>query len=272
MAGGFRIDHVVILVDDLLTAVEDYRKLGFTVTPGGEHRSWGSRNALIVLADGSYIELIAFHARAADLGRREAKEAFADRLRVQGRSPVESRVLAWQAPMEGLVDVALLPADMDGDIAAAKMRGLSIDGPYPGGRTCPDGQEVRWQSGIPRSFDVPFLCGDVTARPLRVPTGAPAIHANGAIGIDHISVAAVDLDASIMRYRALLGVEPENVDYRWSQTRTADFRIGGVPVTLVSPTGGLSPVWEDLCREGRGRSDWTSAARAKANWDCSARR
>ncbi len=252
MAGGFRIDHVVILVDDLLTATEDYRKLGFTVTPGGRHPGWGSRNALIALADGSYIELIAFDARTADLGGREAKEAFADRLRVQGRTPVESRVLAWQAPMEGLVDFALLPGDIQRDAALARQRGLSIDGPYPGGRTRPDGREVRWQLGIPRSYDVPFLCGDVTDRALRVPAGEAARHPNGAIGIDQVRVAAVDLDAAVLRYRALLGREPEHVDYRWPETRTAEFRIGGVPVTVFSPTGGTSPVWEYLAPRGQG--------------------
>jgi hypothetical protein len=43
---SFRIDHVVILVDDLPVAVDDYRNLVFTVVPGGRHAAWGSRNAL----------------------------------------------------------------------------------------------------------------------------------------------------------------------------------------------------------------------------------
>lgn len=252
MADIFRIDHVVILVDDLARAIDDYTKLGFTVTPGGEHTKWGSHNALIGLADGTYIELIAFRKRAADLGRRVSKEAGYDQLRDQGLSPAVCRVLAWAAPMEGLVDFALLPPDIERDIARAKQGALMIDGPFAGGRTRPDGQEVRWQLGIPRTFDVPFLCSDVTPRSLRVPGGEAACHANGVIGIDHITVAAVDLDASVMRYRALLGAAPEHVAYGWPDTRTAEFWIGGIPVTLVSPTGTLSPVWEALAPRGQG--------------------
>jgi catechol 2,3-dioxygenase-like lactoylglutathione lyase family enzyme len=252
MNDGFRIDYVVILVDELDRAVEDYRKLGFTVVPGGEHPAWGSHNALIALADGSYIELIAFRQRAADLGRRVSKEAGYERLRDRQCSPAERRVLAWGAPMEGLVDFALVPADIERDTARARQRGLMIDGPFAGGRTRPDGQEVRWQLGVPQTFDVPFLCGDVTPRSLRVPGGDAVHHSNGAIGIDHITVAAVDLDASVMRYHALLDASPEHVAYSWPETRTAEFWIGNVPVTLVSPTGTLSPVWEALAPRGQG--------------------
>lgn len=252
MKGIFRIDHVVILVDELASAIEDYRKIGFTVVAGGEHEKWGSHNALIALADGTYIELIAFRRRMADLGRRTGKEGDYERLREAGRLPVECRVLAWQAPMEGLVDFALLPPDIERDIARAKQRGLAIDGPFPGGRVRPDGKEVRWQLGVSQSFDVPFLCADVTPRSLRVPSGEATRHANGVIGIDHITVAAVDLDTSVMRWQALLGVSPEHVAYSWPETRTAEFWIGGIPVTLVSPTGTLSPVWEALAPRGQG--------------------
>ena len=251
MSDGFRIDHVVILVDELAGAVDDYRKLGFTVTPGGEHPAWGSHNALIGLADGSYIELIAFRGRASDLGERASKEALADRLQLKGRSPVQCRVLAWQAPMEGLVDFALLSADIERDIVRARQQGLQIEGPLPGGRTRPDGLDVRWQLGIPRTYDVPFLCGDVTPRCLRVSGAEACRHANGVIGIDHVSVVAVDLDATVMRYRAL-GILPEHFDYSWPETRTAEFRIGGVPLTVLSPAGPLSPAWEALAPRGQG--------------------
>jgi catechol 2,3-dioxygenase-like lactoylglutathione lyase family enzyme len=251
MSDGFRIDHVVILVDELASAIEDYSKLGFTVTPGGEHPAWGSHNALIGLADGSYIELIAFRRRASDLGQRTSKEALADRLRMQGRSAVECRVEAWQAPMEGIVDFALLPPDIGRDIVRAQQHGLPVDGPLPGGRTRPDGQEVRWQLGIPRTYDVPFLCGDVTPRSLRVPPPEACRHANGVIGIDHLTVVAVDLDATIMRYRAL-GIVPKYFDYSWPETRTAEFWIGSVPLTVLSPAGPLSPAWEALAPRGQG--------------------
>ena len=57
------IDHIVIVVSDLEQAAKDYEQLGFTVVPGGKHPV-GSHNVLIALADGSYIEIIAFYREA----------------------------------------------------------------------------------------------------------------------------------------------------------------------------------------------------------------
>jgi catechol 2,3-dioxygenase-like lactoylglutathione lyase family enzyme len=51
------IDHVVVLVRDLEGASGDYRRLGFRVVPGGRHAT-GTHNALVGLADGTYLELL----------------------------------------------------------------------------------------------------------------------------------------------------------------------------------------------------------------------
>ena len=55
------IDHLVVVVPDLDTAIANYTALGFTVVPGGRHPI-GSHNALIAFEDGAYIELLAFYA------------------------------------------------------------------------------------------------------------------------------------------------------------------------------------------------------------------
>lgn len=178
------IDHIVILVNDLATAAADYAALGFTVTPGGEHTGGATHNALVAFADGSYLELIAF--------RREAPEH-----------------TWWQhvANGEGIIDFALLPGAIADDIAAAVARGLVVAGPFPGGRERPDGVRLEWQTGRATTPDLPFLCGDVTPRALRVPSGAAQHHANGVTGIARVLVAATDPAVSAARYRALLGIE-----------------------------------------------------------------
>ncbi|PMP81392.1 MAG: VOC family protein, partial [Roseiflexus castenholzii] len=58
------IDHIVILVRDLLAAIDDYTALGFTVTPGGVHADGATHNALVAFVDGGYLELIAFRREA----------------------------------------------------------------------------------------------------------------------------------------------------------------------------------------------------------------
>src|SRR5687767_15631793 len=96
------LDHIVILVNDLEAASADYRSLGFTVTPGGEHADGNSRNALISFADGAYLELIAFK-----------------------RPPPPEHLFAHGFALgEGIIAYALLPDDIEADVAAAKARGL----------------------------------------------------------------------------------------------------------------------------------------------------
>jgi Glyoxalase-like domain len=51
------IDHVVIVVNDLDSAAETFRRMGFVVTPRGDH-TLGSRNHCVMLG-ADYIELLA---------------------------------------------------------------------------------------------------------------------------------------------------------------------------------------------------------------------
>ena len=142
-----RLDHVVIAVADLEAAVAHYRAIGFTVTPGGDHPHRPSRNALIAFEDGAYLELLGFRAPA----------------------PGDRWYETFEKHGEGLMDFALLPRDVPQSIVEAKSRGLALAGPQDGGRKRPDGREIRWQTARPTTYDLPFLCGDVTPREGRVP-------------------------------------------------------------------------------------------------------
>lgn len=200
------IDHMVILVRDLAAATDDYTSLGFTVTPGGVHADGATHNALVAFADGSYLELIAF--------RRAAPDHIWWRYSAEG---------------EGLIDFALLPDMIDDDVAGARMRGLdTIAGPFSGGRERPDGVRIAWKTARPATPDLPFLCGDVTPRDLRVPTGAARLHPNGVTGIARVLVATCDPAVSAARYRALLGV---------ASTPVADgiaFQLGASAIVLIA--------------------------------------
>lgn len=216
------IDHMVILVADLDAAIADYTALGFTVAPGGTHADGATHNALVVFADDSYLELIAF--------RREAPDHH-----------------WWRhvAAGEGLIDFALLPTAIADDVAAAQSRGLDVDGPYAGGRLRPDGVRVAWQNALSSTFDLPFLCGDVTPRELRVPEGDLRVHANGVSGIAGVIVVVADLWASAARYQALLG----------SDAVGPTFALGSAAITLIAPISGAGehdPLHARLNRRGEG--------------------
>ena len=183
----FSLDHVVMAVQDLQRAIDDYRSKGFTVTPGGRHPApRTSSNALVVFEDGSYLELITW----------------------TPPNPAERWSNLLQQFGEGYIDFALLPEDVPRAIEEAKARGLALNGPIDGSRLRPDGKHVKWQTARQTTFDLPFLCGDITPREWRVPEGECRRHANGVRGIERITVAVRDAGVSAQRYAALLGVAP----------------------------------------------------------------
>lgn len=249
----FSIDHVVILVEDLSAATSDFGTLGFTVVPGGEHTGGRSHNALICFADGSYLELIAFKQRSTPLDLIIPKHVRAEEVVASQSSSAGRRMLSWETAGEGLVDYALLPRTIADAIAGAHRRGLALEGPVPGGRLRPDGQQVAWQLGIPDTFDLPFLCADVTPRSLRVPEGAARQHTNGATGIGAILVVVTDLDITVPRYRALLGVDAnEGSAFPRPDGRSTDFALGSTTITVAAPTGKSGPLFDHVTRSGEG--------------------
>jgi hypothetical protein len=230
----FSLDHIVIAVGDLDQAISDYASLGFTVLRGGEHPGRGSVNALIVFEDGSYFELIAF-------GRSVEGFRWWELLRQAG---------------PGFVDYALLPENMETDLVLARSRGLVMGSIEDGGRLTPDGVRIEWKTARSPTSDVPFLCGDVTPRALRVPEGEARQHPNGVTGVSAVTVAVRDLAASVGRYLALLpdGLrEQAHIDD--GGLLRASFACGKLLIKLVSPQQSAAPFSEvkqhlDLRGEG----------------------
>jgi hypothetical protein len=174
------LDHVVLVVLDLAAAVAEHRARGFTVTPGGEHAGGLTHNALVGLEDGSYLELIAFH----DLAAARGKHSWA---------PVAERGGGW-------ADFALLSSDLREDAAAFGK--LLARPPEDGGRVRPDGVAIAWRVARLEK-PLPFLIEDVTARDLRVPSGAGAKHANGITKVAAVVLGATDPARVTERYATL---------------------------------------------------------------------
>ena len=228
------LDHVVIAVADLDRAFADYTALGFTAIRGGEHANGITANVLVVLADGAYLELIAWN--RPDPGNRWSE--------------------VFHRAGEGFLDHALLPSDIEADVAAAQRRGLDIASPEAGGRNRPDGARLEWKTARSLGSDVPFLCGDVTPRALRVQEGDVRHHPNGVAGVSDLTVAVRDLDGSLHRYAALLGV---------SDPKAGEIVVAGAPargailplgpqttVTLACPVDGSGVLAESLGARGEG--------------------
>ena len=217
------LDHIVIAVHDLQQAIADYRSLGFTVTPGGDHPGRATHNALVVFQDGAYFELIAW----------KAPEA----------------IHPWWPKLDrfgpGIVDFALLPSSTPKVVAQALSRGLAYQPPVDGGRLRPDGVELQWQNARPATPDLPFLCGDLTPRVLRVPEGKVREHANGVQGVAYLHIAVHDAAATLARYRALLGLQDS------AHTDTAGLQLGNTQLKLETASSSRAAAAR-LAQQGEG--------------------
>jgi catechol 2,3-dioxygenase-like lactoylglutathione lyase family enzyme len=183
------VDHVLIAVEDLEKAMEVYRRLGFQVLRGGEHPQYGTHNALVPLADGSYLELIG-------VKKPELAREF----------PFGGQVLEALARPNRLVGFVLEVTDYAGDVQAIRERGLAIAKAPPGGRVRPDGKQVSWRTAHPESATLPFLIQDATPRELRVPSPTEGLGRSTKIG--WVAVGAADLQPAITAYTQLLGERP----------------------------------------------------------------
>jgi hypothetical protein len=176
------VDHVVLVTLNLDEAMAEHRARGYLVQRGGEHPGGMSHNALVGFADGSYLELFAFH----DLAKaREAKHSWA---------PVAERGGGW-------ADFALLSDDVVTD--AARLGDLLTRPTEEGGRTRPDGLQIRWRVARLRR-PLPFLIDDLTPRDQRVPTGDATKHPNGVAGVSSVALGAHDVAAVTDAYARLL--------------------------------------------------------------------
>ncbi|KAI6083206.1 glyoxalase-like domain-containing protein [Hypoxylon rubiginosum] len=198
------VDHIVILIPhSFLSAPPTWFADLFHFYPGGRHADGLTENTLALLADGSYLEFIAF---------------------VPGVDPARRAAHHWGGKQEGdVVDWALtLPSSEGGGKEDAKLEllgqqkafeqiqrkvrdkhlGVEYADLVGGGRVRPDGEVLKWEVAFPKRADdvdggpvergsVPFWCLDVTPRQLRVPYEvAPEFtkHPTGAVGVAGIEV------------------------------------------------------------------------------------
>lgn len=208
------IDHIVIAIADLPQAMDTYRQLGFSVVEGGRH-PYGSYNALVAFADGSYIELISFYE--------------------------DSPAHPWWPLLHerggGLVDYCMATDAIRGDLAAFQARGVDCGALMEGGRTRPDGYQVRWinnkVSGHWQGL-IPFIIEDLTPREERLPRQRD--HANGVTGIHSLRLAAQDAQRYAAVMAAATGLETEAVVDERAGAKGLSLEIGGHRLEYLAPS------------------------------------
>lgn len=183
-SGRLRFDHVVIVVKNLKKAISNFESLGFQVMPGGD--TGPVSNALIILKDGTYIELITMRSK---LTRGILKVLYYTEILTllnKLKPSLKLRFCFWFSGSEGLRDWCV----------ACDSLNKSTSGPFQQGsftaiedfaRTRFDGVVVRWLLSAPVDRSLPFIIEDITERTLRVPVDDSLQHPNGVQRISSIS-------------------------------------------------------------------------------------
>ena len=257
------LDHVVIFVDDFQRASEDYAALGFEVVPGGVHAGGLTHNALIPFADSTYLELLAPTKRWKVAAFRLPGLRRLSRV-VFRSSPSLRRVVRRVHAGEGLVDFAMACSPL---AAAVEVLGDSqhVEGPIPGGRTRPDGEQVAWQVAFPDAPVLPFLIEDTTPRALRVPPAKT--HSCGATGIHAVSIATGSFDRTVALYKTLLGREPFETVAPIPRSLAVEFRLGATLLRVLAPMGANPVLRTHLARRGEGLYNLILRADRSSNLD-----
>ncbi|KAK6441935.1 hypothetical protein LTR95_001823 [Oleoguttula sp. CCFEE 5521] len=175
------LDHVVLLLPHAtLVSPPTWLTSNFTLTPGGTHAAGETQNTLVLFADGTYLELIAF----VDDKAEYRKDHW------WGKKDLGVIDYAFTVPDVKAFDIKKLNERLDG-----KETNVRYAEPTAGGRTREDGVEVKWKVAFPEGVErggVPFWCLDVTERKLRVPISEKATkHPCGALGMGGV-LAQVD--------------------------------------------------------------------------------
>jgi catechol 2,3-dioxygenase-like lactoylglutathione lyase family enzyme len=254
-----RIDHVMICVPDLTRGIEQYRKLGFNIYPGGVHAGKGTHNA-IAFNDYDYVELLAIR----DPSEYEAS----------ARKGVDwtATLTEFIAAGGGIRYVIIESDDLAAEVAAMRARGVDVGEPVDGGRRTPAGQELRWKiavlgAGNPLPLFFIQHLTPVEERRKQLPIAGN--HPNGVYKLERAYIVTPDAKAAAAMYARVLGIpQPELHKGTVIMSDMAVFEIGPTGLGIAQPYA-PGPAADALQRRGPGPFQAlyrTTSMNAAAGW------
>jgi hypothetical protein len=190
-----KIDHLMLCVLDLERGVEQYRRLGFNVQPGGTHPGKGTHNA-IAFTDEDYLELLTI--------REAAKERAAN----SGKGSWGPNLAGFIAEGGGIRYIIVQSDDLVADVAAMRKRGVDV-GDIAEGRRKQGNTEFRWKAAFlgPKTPLPLFFIQHLTPlaeRRKHTPGGGP--HPNKVFKLERTYIVVRDANATAAEYAKVLGM------------------------------------------------------------------
>ena len=197
-----QVDHLVYATPDLQAGVDRAEKLlGVRASPGGQHLGRGTRNALLALGPGAYLEII-----GPDPEQPMPPQARPFRI----DELTEPTLVTW----------AVKTTDADGAARAAAQRDVALGAVIDGSRRRSDGVMLSWRYTDPRAMPADGLI------PFFIDWGrTPHPSATAAPGATLVALRAEHPDAA--RVQAMLG----------GAGIALDVRPGKSPALIATVTG-----------------------------------
>lgn len=227
----FEMDHVILVVDDLETAVGEFTDAGFHVSPGGDFPpDVPLHNALIALSENTYIELLAMRKTSTRAIMRGLYRIGLLRGLLRRKPFGMQRIGGLLGEPRGIRDFALYSTTLDTSTAPFQAFGRWEQSDAE--RRTPDGETAKWTMAFPEDRLLPFLISDSTRRDIRVPSFKP--HLNGTKRIEEIRLK----DAALSSLHQLLDgsanaiVKNETITRFPPTTRLTGNHTGLLEITL----------------------------------------
>jgi len=237
-----RIDHVMICVPDLPQGIEQYRKLGFNIYPGGTHTGKGTHAAIAFNQD-DYVELRAIRDQA------EHQRA------AGGPGSTDAGLADFIAAGGGIRYIILQSDDLTADVAAMRSRGVDLSDAFESDRRTPAGQQLRWKAAVlgPRNpLPIVFIQHLTPLEERRKQVPVSGNHPNGVYTLERAYIVTHDAEAAAATYAKVLGMpQPPLQKGTVIMSNMAIFQVGPTGLGVVQPYA-PGPAAEALERRGPG--------------------
>lgn len=198
------LDHVVIVVPDLMKSVALFKSQGFHVDLGG--RNGPTHNALIFFKDGKYIELISLRSTFVRLAVKVLSTLKPVLFFRDNEQSINARFMNWFGGKSGLKDWCVRSNNIQETASALREHDHLTTKVEEFKRVRPDGQVAKWLLTGPTSRSLPFIIEDISPTRVRVPFLESCNHANGVTGISSLIMNHQHLDTTDQKIRSLFSV------------------------------------------------------------------
>lgn len=198
--GSPAIDHCVLPVASLAIARERYEALGFAVAPDAQH-PFGTGNACIFLADGTYLEPLAICDTASYESALAEKNSFI----------LRDRNYRLARGEEGFSGIALKTEDAQADHERFTRAGISAGARVEFARPLKGADGSVGEARFRLAFSAPASAGGfcfTCQRMHRSAMGAGSLseHSNGVVGLHSVTVKVRDMHEALGYFRKLQGL------------------------------------------------------------------